>query len=136
MSKQLLLSLLILGVFTLLPSCNDPEYNQDYEQGYEKGYSIGYSEGYDEGYYAGEEDGIEVTIENIQYCPSDYIDMYEFMYTYLDSEEGKDFFESYLEDCDIITLDNIKSELSENDYQILANILSEYYGKESLLLNE
>lgn len=119
MGKNILLSLFILSIFIILPSCSDPDYNSDYEQGYEKGYSSGYSEGYDEGYYHGE----EKAFENFTSCPSEYIELDKYV-------------ADYIYDNGILTLEIIKDDISESDYQKLVDVLDDYYTEESLSTNE
>ena len=119
MFKNLLLSLFILGIFIILPSCSDPDYNSDYEQGYEKGYSTGYSEGYDEGYYDGEEKAFEYFTSS----PSEYVDMDKYV-------------ADYIYDNGILTLEIIKDDISESDYQKIVDILDEYYWEKFLLIGK
>ena len=106
MSKQLLLSLLLLGAFTVLTSCSDPEYNQDYEQGYEKGYDIGYSDGYYEAVYSN--DSVEHEYEHEYW-------MYENMYDY-----------------GLITLSSVLENLEADDAKKIVSILSDYYYDEGI----
>ena len=77
---------------------------------YDNGYAAGYSEGYDEGYYDGEEKAFDYFTSS----PSEYVDMDKYV-------------ADYIYDNGILTLEIIKDDISESDYQKIVDILDEYY---------